>query len=82
MITDTLHRYLGELLKPLSRRLTTLEANQKRTLADYYMGIHKTGEAYSRGELVTHSGSMWLCLHPTSDRPGKSGNWRLISKGK
>ena len=80
-IAKIIHKYLQEILSPLVKRVKALESNQQKTMADFYRGIYKDGGRYLRGELVTTQGGLWLCLHPTSGRPGKSGNWRLVAKG-
>lgn len=53
---------------------------QVRTLADVYREVYKAGEAYTRGELVTWGGSLWMAREATTDKPGTSEGWRLIVK--
>jgi hypothetical protein len=81
---EALLRGITSVLKPLLAdiftRLKALEAGG--SLADVYRGAHEAGAIYRRGELLTDAGSLWLCLHETTDRPGKSHNWRLVAKGK
>jgi hypothetical protein len=51
----------------------------KPTLADCYRGVWQPGE-HKRGDTVTWSGSLWLCLRNTSGKPEVSDNWKLITK--
>jgi hypothetical protein len=45
-----------------------------------YKGIHRSGEVYTRGDVVTWDGQLWHCeaSDGTSDVPLKSDNWKLI----
>ncbi|CAN5678949.1 hypothetical protein BH23GEM6_BH23GEM6_04370 [soil metagenome] len=53
---------------------------QNRSLADAHRGTYSTGEQYTRGDLLTHSGGMWLAMSDGSDKPGTSEQWRLVVK--
>jgi hypothetical protein len=67
---------IGERLRGIDARLDAMQAN----LADAWVGTHKDGNSYKRGQLVTHSGGLWLALRDTSDRPGTSDALKLIVK--
>lgn len=45
-----------------------------------YQGTYKAGEAYSKGDVVTWAGSMWVAKQDTSDKPEVSEAWRLSVK--
>lgn len=46
-----------------------------------YVGVHAVGREYSKGELVTHSGSLWHCNRTTLDHPGGGSEaWTLAVK--
>lgn len=53
---------------------------QARTLADLYRGVFRNGEDYSRGELATWDGCLWLAQGDTRARPGTNGDWNMITK--
>jgi hypothetical protein len=76
-----LHEYLAQELRPLTARLKALEQGDGKTLADFYRGVFQDGVEYSRGDLVTRSGSLWLAFEPTKECPGRSSSWRMIVKG-
>lgn len=48
-------------------------------VADIYKGIWKEGE-FTRGQLVTQGGSLFLAQRDTSDKPETSDAWKLIVK--
>lgn len=39
-----------------------------------------TEREYAAGDCVSHGGSMWLAQRTTSEKPGKSDDWRLAVK--
>ena len=78
-LTQGLHEYLRRCFVPVNDRLKALEARESKTLADSYRGSWVGGE-YKRGEMTTHSGSLWLCIASTSGKPGACGDWRMIVK--
>ena len=46
-----------------------------------YRGVWSPTEAYTRGMLVTLSGSMWIVrAESTKERPGSSSDWQLCVK--
>lgn len=49
-------------------------------LADCYRGVFQDNGTYSRGELCTYGGSMWIALADNSERPGTGGGWQLCVK--
>lgn len=46
----------------------------------YYRGVHKHGEGYEHGDMVTSDGSTWFALKDTDSIPGASADWRLAVK--
>lgn len=52
----------------------------KPTLADFDTGIWKEGTAYTRGSMVTYSGSAFIARADTSAKPETSQDWRLFVK--
>ena len=42
--------------------------------------VHRPGEAYEKGDAVTHGGSYWIARKDTRTTPGKSEDWRLAVK--
>jgi hypothetical protein len=53
---------------------------QVRTFADIYRGVMKPGDEYERGDIATWDGSLWLAQRTTTDKPGTSDAWQLITK--
>jgi hypothetical protein len=46
-----------------------------------YCGTFVKGQAYHRGQLVTHAGSLWHCrAGETGSTPGTDANWQLAVK--
>jgi len=43
-------------------------------------GVWKDGSAYAAGDAVSHGGSLFIAQGPTSEKPGKSDQWRLAVK--
>ncbi len=60
--------------------ISDLRAQTTRSLADAHRGTFETGQTYRRGDLLTHSGGLWLALADGTDKPGTSEQWRLIVK--
>jgi hypothetical protein len=42
--------------------------------------VYADGTAYTRGQLVTKAGGLWIALNGTADVPGQSPHWKLIAK--
>lgn len=53
---------------------------QARSFADIYRGVYKDGEQYTRGQVVTWGGSLWLAKAETRAKPGTSQDFQLIVK--
>lgn len=53
---------------------------QVRSLADSYEGVYQQDKDYTRGQLVTWGGSLFLALADTKARPEQSPDWKLIVK--
>lgn len=65
-------------LNALEESVTELQANPLE-----YHGVHESGRCYARNAFVTHGGSLWAALRPTSERPGQSRDWQLaVKRGK
>ena len=84
---DPIMRAVGSVLKEhfqaIANRLRGIDArldSMPVNLADIYRGTHKDGEIYRRGELLTHSGGLWLAMKDTAEKPGSTSDWRLIVK--
>lgn len=46
-----------------------------------YAGIFRDGERYSKGDVVTYSGSMWHCnVNDTQSAPKTNNDWTLVVK--
>ena len=67
---------IADQFRAVDQRLDALPQN----LADAYQGVHRDGNEYRRGDLLTHQGGLWLVMRDTSDRPGTSDATRLIVK--
>jgi hypothetical protein len=65
----------------LDERLRNLESAHTKSLADAYRGVHLKNGDYSRSDLVTFDGSLWLALTDTRECPGQSADWKMIVKG-
>lgn len=90
-LAEKLARSVSSAIKPhlqklyartsdLEQRLAALEASQTKSLADSYRGTFLTGTKYARGDLLTHGGSLFLCMRDTSSKPETDDSWRLIVK--
>ena len=64
----------------LERCLAERDPSSTKSLADAYRGTYLAGTKYARGELLTHGGSLWLCMSDTQAVPGDSSDWRLVVK--
>jgi hypothetical protein len=53
---------------------------QVRTFADIYKGVYKPGESYTRSNVTTWGGSLWLALSDTRSKPGETPDWKLVVK--
>lgn len=51
-----------------------------RSFADVYRDIYRDGEEYTRGDVVTWGGSLWLAKAETRSKPGTDDGWKLIVK--
>ncbi len=69
---------LTERLDAAERRIAALESRGPN-LADAYRGAWMYG-SYKRGALVTHSGSIFLALKDTDEKPATSDAWKLVVK--
>lgn len=57
------------------------ETRRKMSLPNtVYREIYKSGEWYTKGDLVTWGGSLWYCCEDTDTKPGESSAWKLAAK--
>lgn len=56
---------------------TEVEGLQERGID--YRGVFKTGTEYKRGDVCTHSGSLWIAHRQTDEAPPGNG-WTLCVK--
>jgi hypothetical protein len=66
---------IKEGLADIAKRIGALEDGGVR-----YLGVWQAANAYSRGSLVTHRGSMWHANADTSREPGEGKDWTLAVK--
>lgn len=51
-----------------------------RSFADVYRDVYRADESYTRGDVVTWGGSLWLAKADTRAKPEQSPDWKLIVK--
>jgi hypothetical protein len=82
-LADATKEFVSRMLASRDSRLATIEQRVKAleaTSLPKWCGIW-TQKDYAAGNLVTRSGSLWVALADTSDRPGDGGSaWRLVVK--
>jgi hypothetical protein len=67
----------------IRRRLEKLEerVGDLRQSSTAYRGVWREEDTpYREGELCTHKGGLWHCWSVTTDKPGSSSAWQLMSK--
>lgn len=75
---DQAERRTAKSHDELLKRIEALE-----DAAVSYEGVHKEGNVYRKGQLVTHGGSMWHANRTTAHKPGQSDAWTLaVKRGK
>jgi hypothetical protein len=48
-----------------------------------YKGVFQRAMEYQRGDVVTHSGSAWVCVGDAGEGvPGDNSSWQLMAKGR
>lgn len=64
-------------LAVLRARIVTLEA-LPRALA--YQGVWREGATFEKHDVVTSDGSVWICLRPTTAKPGTDDgqSWHMM----
>jgi hypothetical protein len=63
----------------LETKIASLE--QRNAAGPEYKGIFRQTERYTRGNLTTHRGGLWLALEDTNRVPGSNAtSWKLIVK--
>ena len=88
-----LEAVLRDVLTPISNSIAFLLSDARKRIAELearpapmnYRGVFRESDApYIKNEIVSHQGSAWICLGPTSARPGGAGAesraWRLFVK--
>ncbi len=72
------------LIKRLKPRLEALEKEvadlRVKSLADAFRGTWMPGTVFARGSLAVHDGSLWLAMVDSSEKPGASGDWKMVTK--
>jgi hypothetical protein len=78
---DGLHQYLQKEFTPLFKRVDALEKSleQIREKGIDYKGVFRESALYGKGDVVTHSGSMWIATRKTDGRPPGNG-WTMCVK--
>jgi hypothetical protein len=75
---------ITDAIKTVKGRSAALEARvrqlEEQPPSPHYHGVFQEGKTYSRGSLTTQSGGLWLALDKTTQRPGRSDQWKLIVK--
>jgi hypothetical protein len=74
----SLDNCLHQVALAISNLIDRIEQLEKRPTLKY-CGVWSADHRYVRGELVTHSGSMWYCNEPTNTKPPGS-HWTLCVK--
>lgn len=74
----------GDDLRTFSLVMRGTNGEQQRTSVTIpvvlYAGTYEEGREYQKGDSVTDSGSQWIAVETTSDRPRNSKAWRLATK--
>lgn len=74
----------GDDLRTFSFVARCTDGKERRTAVTLpivlYAGTYEEGREYQRGDQVTDSGSQWIAIEATSDRPRNSKSWRLSTK--
>ena len=81
VIVKLIEQQVGPLLKrldALEKDNAELRAATVKNLADAYQGIWAPGRTYTRGDVSTYDGSLWLAQVDTNTKPGGDAAWRLI----
>lgn len=79
-IVAAIRAFVAKALSERDKRLDSLEEKQSQTLADMYRGAWGPNNFYTRGDVVSHRSSVWLCMQKTAEPPGSTDKWRLILK--
>ena len=81
-LVPSIHKYLGELFRELEPRLKSIEMkiDALETKGVDYKGTFQKAITYNRGDVLTHSGSAWICLRKTNEAPGNCSSWQLMVK--
>lgn len=69
----------AERIKAIEKRLETYErSTEGRGIR--FMGRYDRNVYYEKGDVCTHSNSIWIATTPTNNAPGASGDWqRMLS---
>jgi hypothetical protein len=79
---EQIHEHVERRIKaataPLLQRIQELEAKP----AIKYLGTFEANKAYMPGNAITHLGSLWVCVKPTSAPPkfDAPSDWQLAAK--
>ena len=84
-VTEPLEAQIAKLQKEvdsLHLKLAAMHAEVAEFKCWEYVGVHRSGKTYRKGNFATYDGSLWACLRKTDDSPGgKSADWQLCTKG-
>ena len=78
-IAPEVKKFVVEKFAELGTKIADLERGQMK-----YLGVWQPGRAYTKGNVVTHDGSMFHCEYEsTISKPGDGEFWRLcVKRGK
>lgn len=70
------------LLRPIFDRVAALESELAEARNLGYKGVWRSNSIYNRGNLCTHSGSLWIAETTTDAKPGTpDSGWKMVAKG-
>jgi hypothetical protein len=72
--------WISPQVSSLEKRVDALEKSARKSLADCHRGTFSENTQYQRGDLLTHSGGLWLAKTATTYKPGQTSDWQLIVK--
>jgi hypothetical protein len=77
VLAESIAKMVKAAITPLKERIEVLERRPELK----YCGVHREGDHYTPGALVTRGGSLWFCERETEHYPGsRDSGWRLIAK--
>jgi hypothetical protein len=76
LVREFVDREIAKLRADIDLRLQTIE----NAGATAYQGTYDPDRQYSKGQFVTHNGSLWHANELTRARPGDGPDWTLAVK--